>query len=251
MPYRKEQFATGNIYHIVIRSIDDNLLFKNIDDNYRGIFSIYEFNNTKRVEIRDKRRERIKFKEEMKKVSAEFKKVRGGRASADLLVDPRDKLIEVLAFCLMPNHLHLLVRQLKDGGIVKFMSKFGTGYGGYFNKKYNRIGHVFQNRFKAICIKTDEQLKIVWVYIHTNPISLIESKWKERGIRNLKKVLKFLESYKWSSFQDYNGKLNFPSVTERKFILEIMGGQKKCQEFLKDYIKYKGKIKEFPELSLE
>lgn len=251
MPYRKEQFATGNIYHVVIRSIDDNLLFKNIDDNYRGIFSIYEFNDARQVEIRDRRRARMKLKEEMKKVANEFKKVRGERVSADLFVDQRNKLVGILAFCLMPNHVHLLVKQLKDDGVTKFMRKFGAGYGGYFNKKYGRKGHVFQNNFKAIHVKSDEQLKIVWAYIHANPISLVDPKWKERGIRNFEKVIKFLEDYKWSSYLDYLGGTNFPSVTEREFALETLGGQKKCKEFLEDYIKYRGRVKEFLGLLLE
>ena len=258
MPYRKERFINGEVYHLVIRAIDDNIIFKDTDDHYRGIFSIYEFNDAKRVEIRERRSVRRKIKKEIKKITEEFEKIRakhktdGGPSSVSSAVaDSRDKLVGVLTFCIMSNHLHLLVRQIKDNGIVKFMSKVGTGYGGYFNKKYQRKGHVFQNRFKAVHIKTDEQLKIVWAYIHANPVSLIEPKWKERGIRNLKKVIKFLENYKWSSYQDYMGKVNFPSVTEREFILELMGDKDKCREFLEDYLRYKGKIKEFPELTIE
>ena len=94
----------------------------------------------------------------------------------------------------MPNHVHLLLRQLKDSGIFKFMKKFGSGYGRYFNKKYNRKGYVFQNRFLAVPIKTDKQLKVVFAYIHANPVSLIEPKWKERGIKNFNKVIKFIEN---------------------------------------------------------
>ena len=253
MPFRKEKFVNGGIYHLILRGIDNNLLFKNIDDHYRGIFCIYEFNHDKRVEIRDKRRARMKIKEEVKRVAQKFEKekARGQRVSADLLTDPRDKLVEVLAFCLMPNHVHLLVRQLKNDGITKFMRKLGAGYGRYFNKKYQRKGYVFQNRFKAVCIKNDEQLKIVLTYIHANPASLIEPKWKEKGIRSLAKIIKFLGSYKWSSYQDYIGGENFPSVTGRKFSLDTIGGQNKCKEFLIDYLKYKGKIKEFPDFVLE
>lgn len=257
MPYRNIKFATGNIYHIVVRSLDDNLLFKNIDDNYRGIFSIYEFNNAKRIEIRDRRRMRMKIKEEVKKAAKEFKKIqaknkaRGQRVSADLSADSRDKLVEVMAFCLMPNHIHLLVKQLKDDGITKFMRKLGAGYGRYFNKKYQRKGYVFQDRFRAVFIRNDDQLKVVLAYIHSNPISLAEPKWKERGIHDLKRAIKFLENYKWSSHLDYIGKSNFPSVTERKFILEIMGSKRGYEEFLKDYLRYRGKIKEFTELTLE
>lgn len=242
MPYRKEKFNNGEVYHIVTRAIDENLIFKNIDDYYRGIFSIYEFNTTKPVTIQLRRKLRIALKKKL---------VRGRASNQADEIDLRDKIVEMLAFCFMPNHLHLLVRQLKDNGISKFMSKLGTGYGRYFNEKYGRKGHVFQNNFKAIQIKNDDQLKVVWAYIHTNSVSLIEPKWKEIGIRNPEKVIKFLENYKWSSCSDYLGIANFPSVTERDFILEMMGGQKKCENFLSSYLKYKGRVKEFPEFTIE
>jgi len=249
MPYRKEQFVNGEIYHLVVKGINGNEIFKDIDDHYRGVFSIYEFNNAKQVTIRQRRKERMRFKEEMKKITQEFQKVSVDRNP--LSVDFRDKLVEVLAFCIMPNHLHLLLRQLKEGGIIKFMLKLGAGYGGYFNRKYNHEGHVFQKRFTAVHIKNEEQLKTVFVYIHTNPISLIEPKWKEIGIKNPEKCIQFLEEYRWSSYLDYIGKKSFPSVSDRDFILRIMGGEEGCKEFVEAWIKYKGKIKEFPELSLE
>lgn len=151
----------------------------------------------------------------------------------------------------MPNHLHLLIRQIKEGGIIKFLSKVGTGFAGYFNRKYHRKGYVFQNRFGAVYIKDDEQLKVVSAYIHSNPISLIEPKWKELGIKNSRKCLEFLENYKWSSYLDYIGKTNFPSVTDRKFLLELMNGEVACKNFVEDYLKYRGKIKGFDELALE
>jgi len=251
MPYRKEQFVNGEIYHIVIKGIDENVIFEDIDDHYRGIFSIYEFNNAKRVEIRERRRERAKIKEQIKKINREFKKIKAQARGDPISADSRKKLVEVLAFCIMPNHLHLLVRQLKDGGISKFMAKLGAGYGGYFNRKHGREGHVFQRRFTAVHIKNERQLKVVFVYIHTNLISLIEPKWKENGIQNPDKVIKFLGNYKWSSYPDYIGKKNFPSVTDREFILKIMGGEQGCKEFVEGWIKYKGKIKEFANLALE
>jgi putative transposase len=263
MPYRKEQFINGEIYHIVVRGVNGNEIFKDIDDHYRGVFSIYEFNNAKEVKISERRKVRLKLKEQIKIITREFQKIKKeierGRASADFFqisqgptsIDPRDKIVEVLVFCIMPNHLHLLLRQLKNDGIVKFMHKLGTGYGGYFNRKYGRQGHFIQKRFTAVHIQTEEQLKIVFVYIHTNPLSLIEPKWKEFGIKNPERAIKFIENYKWSSYPDYIGKKNFPSVTDRKFLLKIMGGEKGCKEFVDAWIKHKGKIKEFIELSLE
>jgi len=246
MPYRKQQFVNGEIYHIVLRGIDGNVIFRNTDDYYRGIFSIYEFNNAKSVTIRERRKVRAKIKE----LSREDNR---GRASVadDFSVDQRDKFIELFTFCFMPNHPHLLLRQVNDGGITKFMSKFGTGYGGYFNRKYHRKGYVFEDRFHAVHIKNEEQLKTVFVYIHANPISLVQPGWKEKGIEDPEKVIEFLENYKWSSYADYIGKKNFLSVTDRDFILKIMGGEKGCKEFVEYWVRYKGEIREFPEVCLD
>jgi len=238
MPYRKQQFVNGEIYHIVLRSLDDNLLFKDTNDYYRGIFSVYEFNTIKSVTIQHRRKVRAQIKRELDR-------------DPFSISDERDKLVEVLAFCFMPNHIHLLLKQLKDEGITKFMRKIGAGYGGYFNRKYKRKGYVFQNRFLAVHIKDNDQLKTVFVYIHTNPISLIEPKWKEKGIKNPEKVTEFLEEYKWSSYQDFIGKKNFPSVTDRNFISEIMGKEQGCKNFIENWVRYKGEIKKFPELALE
>ena len=69
----------------------------------------------------------------------------------------------------MPNHIHLLLKQIKNNGISEFIRKVEVGYAGYFNKKYGRKGHLFQGRFKAVRIEDNEQLKTVFVYIHTNP----------------------------------------------------------------------------------
>lgn len=240
MPYRKQQFGNNEIYHITLKGIDDNLIFKDIDDYYRGIFSIYEFNDLNPVNIQRRREIRSSFK----------KKIRRDRVSTDF-VDNRDKLVEILCFCFMPNHIHLLVKQVRDGGISRFMAKLGIGYAGYFNRKYQRKGYLFQNRFDAVKIKTEEQLKIVLVYIHTNPISLIYPEWKEIKVQNFNKIIKFLENYKWFSHLDCIGIKNFPSVTQRDFMLDLFGSIAGYQEFIKDYISWKGEPKEYSELFLE
>ncbi len=243
MPYRKQQFVNNEIYHITLRGIDGNLIFRDIDDYYRGIFSIYEFNNKNPVSIKERR-----------KIITRLKKVARGRASGNFLEvreDKRDRVVEILAFCFMPNHIHLLVKQLKDNGITIFMSKIGTGLGGYLNRKYNRKGYVFQNRFHSVHIEDDEQLKIIFAYIHTNPLSLIYPEWKKIKIEKSEEAQRFLENYKWSSYLDYIGIGNFPSVTEREFILNLMGGEQGCKKFVKNWIEYKGEPKEYSNLFLE
>jgi len=257
MPKRAREFIKGEFYHIVLRRIKDELLFVDVDDYYRGIFSLYEFNNEKSVTIREKRRIRQRFKETIQRIEKgeipikvfDLEGKSNMRIDKDAMVDKRELIVKLLAFCLMPNHIHLLVQEIKEGGISKFMQKLGSGLAGYFKRKYGikLKGHFFQDRFSAIHIKTEEQLKVVFVYIHTNPLSLIEPNWKEKGIGDLKKAINFVENYKWSSYQDYLGKKNFPSVTQRDFILEIMGGEKNCKSWVDAWIKQKGEIKKIIE----
>lgn len=234
MPIKRLQLINEEIYHIVIRGVGDSLIFKDIDDYYRGIFSLYELNNTNPVEIWQRRRQRKK------------EKTVGGSTS-----HTRDLLVEILAFCFIPNHIHLLLKQIKDNGITQFMQKLGTGYVVYFNKKYDRKGHLFQG-FRAVHIKDNSQLENVFVYIHTNPISLIEPKWKEIGIKEPEKVIKFLEEeYRWSSYFDYIGKKNFPSITEREFLLKVMDGEQGCRKNIENWVRYKGDIGGFVGVELE
>jgi len=252
MPYRKQQFVNYEIYHIIVRALDDNLIFKNTDDYYRGIFSIYEFNTSESVTIQRRREERAYFKKISENLVPTL--IRGHRVSTDSEpADLRDKFLDVVSFCFMPNHIHLLLRQLKENGISKFMQKVGVGYGKYFNGKYERKGHVFQDTFKAVHIKDDNQFKTVVPYIFTNPTALIEPGWKELGIRNhsTEEVVKFLKEYKWSSYQDCIGIKNFPSVTERKFLLEIMGGEQGLNGAVGNWITRKKDIGQFSDLFLE
>jgi len=148
----------------------------------------------------------------------------------------------------------LLVRELKKGGISKFMLKLESGYAAYFTTKYGvkMKGHFFHDRFKCVHIKTEAQLIAVFVYIHTNPVALIDPHWKEKGIKNPERAIKFLEEeYRWSSFFDYIGKKNFPSVTQRDFLLQIMGGPEGAKKAVRDWVRHKGKIRKFAELALE
>lgn len=236
MSYKRPQLVSNEIYHVVSRAVGDTVVFEAEKDFYRGIFSIYEFNNKNPVNIWERRRERA------------VEKRRFGLTS--LTSQERDMFVEVLAFSFMPNHLHLLLRQLKDSGITQFMKKVNGGYAKYFNDKYNRKGHLF-SRFRVVHIKTDEQLKNTFTYVHTNLISLIEPGWKERGVKNPQKVIKFLESNNRHSYLDYLGKKNFPYVTQRDFLLEEMGGVEGCREAVENWIMYKKKIKDFDDAIFE
>lgn len=238
-------FINGEIYHITLRRIGNELLFGDIDDYYRGIFYVYECNTLKPINIRERRIARAKFKKALQKIEIN----RGPTPAEALWKDERDLLVEVLVFCLMPNHIHLLLRQLKDKGISKYIQKIGSGYPVYFKQKYkiSLRGHFFQDRFHAVHIDDENQLRVVFTYIHTNPTLLIEPDWKGKGVKDPQKVIEFLENYKWSSYQDYLGKKNFPSVTQREFLLKIMGGPEGCKRWVNDWIKYQGEIRKIIE----
>jgi putative transposase len=229
MAIKRPRLTNGEIYHVIIRGVGDMKIFKEQNDYYRMIFSLYEFNNSRPVEIRIRRQKR------------KIERMYGGQTSG-IFSDDRDLLVEILEFCFMPNHVHLLLRQIRNNGITKFMKKLGTGYGGYFNRRYTRKGHLFQNRFQAIHIETDDQLQTIFVYIHTNPISLVEPKWKEKGIKDKNKAINFIEKYKWSSYLDYINKKNFPSVTNRELLGGVMGKNEKCKKFVNDWIKHKSEL---------
>lgn len=228
------QFENEEIYHLILRGVDDRVIFKDENDYFRGIFSLYEFNNANPVTIRERREERSRIKNRALG-SVDLKIIEDAEAAR------RDLFVEILAFCFMPNHIHILVKQLRDDGITKFMNKFG-GYAYYFNQKYQRKGHLFQDRFKSVHIESNEQLKTAFVYVHTNPASLFEPGWKEKGIKDLNGVIKFIENYKWSSYADYIGGKNFPSLTNRDFLLEVMGGLEGCKKFVNGWLEYKNNL---------
>jgi putative transposase len=227
MPSKKPQFVENEIYHITIRGVDGRIVFVDENDDWRGIFSLYEFNTTEPVTIRKKRKER-----------EQWKRVAMAKITGQIQPDKRDKLVEIIAFVFMPNHIHLLLRQLKLDGISIFMQKFNSGYTVYFNNKHQRRGHLFQGRFKAKHIDGDEYLKTVFTYIHTNPISIIYPGWKEKGVINKKTAVDFLENYPWSSYLDYIGKKNFPSVTNREYLTKIFNSQKTIKEFVNGWIRH-------------
>ncbi len=101
------------------------------------------------------------------------------------------------------------------------MHKIGTGYTMYFNKRYERTGSLFENRFKAIPIERDEYLMHLSRYIHMNPIKLLNSSSQKKNkntVQNCKTVESFLENYKWSSYLDYIGRPSFPSLINKGIV---------------------------------
>lgn len=116
-----------------------------------------------------------------------------------------DQLIAIGSYVLMPNHFHILITEIKENGISKFLHKISSGYSHYYNKKYERTGSLFEGKFKSEHVDNDIYLKYLFSYIHLNPVKLIQKDWKEKGIKSRQEVLNFLFNYKYSSYIDYLG----------------------------------------------
>ena len=129
------------------------------------------------------------------------------------------------AFSLMPNHFHLLIEQTGDISISKLMSKLCTSYSKYINKKHKRIGHVFQDEFKAVLVEDNTQLMWISSYIHTNAVK--------------DKLAKHPREYKWSSYNDYTLDRNL-KIINKKLLLSTFGDKKNFIEqnsYVKEYVK--------------
>lgn len=184
---RNIKLVSGELYHLYNRGTEKRKIFMRRNDYDRFLVLLYLCNSTKPVRLDDFPQGRT-----LRKVFMEFNR---GESLADLC-----------AYCLMPNHFHLLVREKTEGGISRFMQKLMTGFTMYFNIRYERPGALFQGKYKATHVNDDQYLKYLLSYIHLNPIKLIEPKWKETGIANRSRAEKWLENYQYSSWLDYCGK---------------------------------------------
>jgi putative transposase len=137
----------------------------------------------------------------------------------------RSLLVKIHAFCLMPNHYHMLVSPIGDNeeNLSKFMQKFNMAHAKFFNEKYERTGVLWQGVFKKIHIQRDSHFLHIPYYIHLNPLDLYMPEWREGKIKNTKKALECLREYRWSSHLDYIGKQNFPSIISREELSPLLG----------------------------
>jgi len=222
----KPQFVEDKIYHIYNRGVEKRKIFMDDKDYLRFIHDLFEFNDTK-----PSLNTNYYFDPQTMKVESRYPKTNAKERES------RKLLVEILLFTLMKNHFHLLLKQKVENGIVKFMQKLGTGYTNSFNKKYERVGSLFQGNFKAVMLEEHAHFLHTPHYIHTNPLELSNY----RSPTPIVEQMEFLENYRWSSFPDYIGKKNYPSVTQREFLLDFFGGEKKYKKETMEWLKGRSK----------
>jgi len=136
--------VTGESYHIYNRGVDKRSVFLDVSDYLRFYTSLLYFNSTEPT----------------------TNYIEARRFSKDLL--DTDRLIDLHAYCLLPNHFHLLLTQKKDDGISEYMKRISGGFTSYFNEKYERSGSLFQGRFKRSHLTDNEQLMHLSTYVNYN-----------------------------------------------------------------------------------
>lgn len=175
MALRKQGFAINEYYHLYNRGTEKRLIFLDKNDYNHFLFLMYTCNTIKNIKSRE--------------IGETF--------------DQEETIVNIGAYCLMPNHFHILVREKTEGGISKYMLKLMTGYSMYFNKKYKRTGKLYEGVFKSSYIDKDNYLKYIYSYIHLNPAKLIDRGWKEDKNNNSIKLLNYVFSYRYSSIKEY------------------------------------------------
>lgn len=182
---RALQFAEGEFYHLYNRGVDRRTVFATKDDHERFQTYLYILNDAHNEKPSDC------FKT-IERRAASFEKSR---------IEP---LVSIGAYCLMPNHFHILATPRVEQGISKFMQKLQTAYTMYFNKKSSRTGSLFQGTFKATHVEEDAQLKYLYAYIHLNPAKLLTEDWRGASAEELQRLGNKILSYPYSSAGEYN-----------------------------------------------
>lgn len=198
-------------WHLLNRGVEKRKVFLDEVDHLRFIHDLYVFNDENAVGPNHR-----------------FKLLPPGQRA--------QPLVNIHAFCLMPNHYHLLVSESSEGGISKFMRKLNMGYAKYFNEKYERSGVLWQGTFRKVRIQRDPHFLYIPYYIHLNPLDLILPEWRRGNIRNPQRAFLALETYRWSSYLDYMGTRNFQSVIDRSQLVDILGSAKRQRATILDII---------------
>lgn len=220
---RKTILANDHFYHVFSRGIDRRPTFTTKWELKRAIETLkyYRFRNLT-----------LKLSQYLNLPEIERQK------TSQELVKKDEKLVEIVAFCIMPNHFHFLLKQVQNNGISRFVANFTNSYTKYFNTIHQRNGPLFEGLFKAVLVETDEQFVHLSRYIHLNPVaSLLVDEAR-------------LEEYRWSSLQEYLRKTS-ESICTKDYILSFFKSINEYRKFLLDQVAYVQQLEKIKHLLIE
>ncbi len=228
---RPHTFSINEHYHLYNRGTDKRPIFLDRNDYHRFMILLYLCNTNEPLD--------------MQKI---FVKPGEGPSFTEIFeIKRKDPIVAINAWTLMPNHFHLLVKEITEGGITTFMRKVNTGYSMYFNKKYNRTGNLFEGKFKSKHADNDNYLKYLFSYIHLNAVKLIddESRWKEVGISNFKNAKDFLIKYEYSSLANYIGiERKYNKIVTEDLFYEYFPDEKAAWVEILEWLSYKNLVED-------
>lgn len=209
------------IYHVTTKSIAEYVIFNNAAE-YSRMMQLIKYYQIKNPSVRFSYF--IEWWNESKKRAN--KKYRQNS----------EKLIKIIAYCLMPTHIHLILQQLTKNGISIYMNKMLNSYTRYFNAKHRRKGPLWEGRFKRILVETDEQLIHLTRYIHLNPVTAY--------------LVDRPEYWEFSSYREYLGEMPAKDrICEFEGVLEIIPDEYK--KFVDNQISYQRELAAIKKLTLE
>ncbi len=220
---RKLVFANNEIYHVFNRGVEKRSTFTDKRELDRGVKTLdfYRF-----AYLRLKLSKFLVLSE-----SEKSKFIQGAHGE-------NQKLVQIISYCLMPNHFHFLVKQIRENGVSMFAANFANSYTKYFNTRHERVGPLFQGLFKAVRIESDEQLVHVSRYIHLNPVVSFLIQLEE------------LENYQWSSYPEYL-RITPNGIADKEIVLDMFSSRKKYKQFVVDQVDYAREIERIKHLTLE
>jgi len=181
---KRDSFILGEWYHCYNRGIENRIVFEDSQEYRRFLELLYLANDEFPLRRNDL----------------------GARKFEEVLSIPRGKrLVTLGAFCLMPDHFDLVLKEVTDGGITTFMRKMGTAYTLYFNARHKRVGNLFLKPFQSRQVPTDRSLERLVSYVHSNPAILSEPQWKANHVVDPQFLEGQLMAYPYSSLSAHMG----------------------------------------------
>lgn len=217
MSIRKVKLVNNEYYHLFNRGNSKQKIFHDNEDYFRFMSLLYACNSENNFKVFILTKEQSPYDFERGK-----------------------QIVSIGSFCIMPNHFHILITQIEENGISKFMQKLTTAYAMYYNKKYKHTGGLFEGKFKSEHVGYDRYLKYLFSYIHLNPIKLIQKDWKEIGIKNKKEALEYMYNYQYSSYLDYLGTKRIQNnILNKKAFPEYFPNKKSFIKEIFEWLNYK------------
>ncbi len=208
---------TDQIYHVFNRGVEDRIIF-NDRKCYERLLETFRYYQKWDVPIR-----------------FSFKSEKLPPLPPIATMSSTENLVEIIAYCLMPTHYHFLLKQVKDGGITRFIFKTANSYSRYFNARHKRKGHLFGGVFKAVKVEDDNQLLHLSRYIHLNPI--------------VADIVANIREYPYSSYNEYLQ--NKQEVCNKDIILSSFPNIASYEKFVLDQIDYARQLKAMQKIAMD